>query len=199
MSLIKGFFEKIFEHKEIFIASLGWVFALVEFIINRNILLKDKKQERKHQAYSGYMRKVDEIMNNMRNDPNKLLDIGSEFFKHLINNMGDEKIISKYLIKYNEQIIEFVKKSTEPLLILRQELNEMKLICSTELLEKIEGMNKLITDYNNAVQESLAKISHADTNSLVNILQPLSQDERWYKLEQLNNEILYIMRKEIGD
>lgn len=198
MNVVEEILKKIVEYKELLIASLGWLFALVEFIINRNITRQDKRRERKCHAYSGYMRKADEVMNNVRNDPNKLLDINSDFLKQILSNMGNEKVINENLIKYNEYIKEFVINATQPLLILRQELNEMRLICSNELLEKIEELDKLVMDYNNAVQKNLAGSISKDINSTVAALQTLTQDARWYNFTTLNNEILNIMRKEIG-
>jgi HAMP domain-containing protein len=199
MNIIEGILKKIVEYKELLIASFGWLFAFVEFIINRNIIRQDKRRERKYQAYSAYMRKTDEVMNNVRNDPNKLLDMNSDFFKQMLNNMGNEKVINEYLIRYNEHIKEFVINATQPLLILRQELNEMKLICSNELLGKIEDFEKLVVEYNNAVQQNLAGTVSKDINSTVTALQILTQDKRWYNFENLNKEILNIMRKEIGN
>ena len=198
MNVVEEILKKIVEYKELLIASLGWLFALVEFIINRNITRQDKRRERKYHAYSGYMRKADEVMNNVRNDPNKLLDMNSDFLKQILSNMGNEKVINENLIKYNEYIKEFVINATQPLLILRQELNEMRLICSNELLEKIEELDKLVMDYNNAVQKNLAGSISKDINSTVAALQTLTQDTRWYNFTTLNNEILNIMRKEIG-
>lgn len=198
MNIVEEILKRIVEHKELLIAFFGWLFALVQFIFNRNITRKDKKRERKYQAYSDYMRKADEVMNNVRNDPNKILDMNSDFVKQVLSNMGNEKVISEYLIKYNEHINEFVINATQPLLILRQELNEMRLICSNELLEKIEKLDKLVVDYNNAVQKNLAGSISKDISSTVTALQTLTQDKRWYNFTTLNNEILNIMRKEIG-
>jgi hypothetical protein len=198
MNIVEEILRKIFDYKELLIASFGWLLVFVEFIINRNITRQDKRRERKYQAYSGYMRKADEVMNNARNDPAKLLDINSDFFKQLLNNMGNEKVITEHLIEYNEHIKEFAMNATQPSLILRQELNEMKLICSDELLEKIGELDKLAVDYNNAVQKNLAETIPGDIDSTVAALQTLTQDKRWYNFEALNNEILNIMRKEIG-
>jgi hypothetical protein len=189
--------KKIIEYKELLIATFGWFFALIEFIINHNITRRDKRQERKYQAYSTYMQKADEIMNNVRNDPNNFLDVHFNFIKQIFNSIGNEKAISEDLIKYNEQLKEVIINATRPLLILRQELNEMRLICSSEILKKIEELDVLIIDYNNAIQKSLAVVIPTDINSTVSALQPLTQDKRWHNFENLNKEILSIMRKEI--
>jgi hypothetical protein len=144
------------------------------------------------------MAKVDKIMHNISNDPQKLLELNIDFLKTILNNTGDENIINESLIQYNEKIKDFILNATEPLMILRQELNQLKLICSNELLVKINEMNKLALDYNNAVQKSLGASIPNNINSTVSELQVLTQDKRWHSFENLNNEILNIMRKEIG-
>jgi hypothetical protein len=200
MNFIKMILDKIYNNKEILLASLGWLFALAELIIHQNIHRKDKKQDRKYTAYSTYMCKYDEIMKNIRNeDPNKLLEIFSEYFNQVLNNAGNEAIINDRVIKFIEQIQKFVISATEPLLILRQELHELKLICSDELLKRIEEMDKLIMDYNSSIQQKFAGTVSKNINSTVNALQTLTQDKRIYNFETLNNEILNIMRKEIGN
>ena len=196
-NIINDFLSMINNYKEILIAIsaiLGWLFAVFQFIMNK----KDRKQNRKFETYSGYMAKVDKIMHNISNAPQKLLELNIDFLKTIINNTGDENIINESLIQYNEKIKDFILNATEPLMILRQELNQLKLICSNEILVKINEMNKLALDYNNAVQKSLGASIPNNINSTVSELQVLTQDERWHSFENLNNEILNIMRKEIG-
>ena len=195
--IINDILTIINNHKEILLvisAILGWLFAAFQFIMNR----KYKKQDRKFEAYSGYMAKADKIMNNISNDPNKILEFYHDCFKEIINNTGDEKKINETLIEFNEKLKYFIQYATEPWMILRQELNQLKIICSTKLLAKIEEMNRLILDYNNAVQKSLSACIPNNINSTVNEMQVLSQNERWHSFDNLNNEILNIMRKEIG-
>jgi hypothetical protein len=192
--MIYDFLSKINVHKELIIAIIGWFLAILQFLINK----KNKKIDRKFEAYSGYMTKADKIMHNISNDPKYLLDFNIDFFKKIINNSGDEKVINESLIKYNEKIKDFVLNATEPLMILRQELNQLKLICSKELLIKINEMNNLTLDYNNAVQNSLSVCLPNNINSTVSQLQVLTQNDRWRSFEILNNDILNIMRKEIG-
>jgi hypothetical protein len=63
---------------------------------------------------------------------------------------------------------------------------------------KINEMNNLILDYNNAVQNSLSACLPNNINSTVSQLQVLTENDRWHSFEKLNNDILNIMRKEIG-
>jgi len=84
-------------------------------------------------------------------------------------------------------------------MIIRQELNTPLLICSNELGDKINMYNTLITDYNNEVQKCLSIISFDDSNSIIHRLETLVQNERWLKFQTLNDEILKLMRNEIGN
>lgn len=58
----------------IILAVPGWIWAIFQFIINRINQKKDKLIDRKYDAYSAYMKKTDEINNNLRKDPNMVLN-----------------------------------------------------------------------------------------------------------------------------
>ena len=64
-------------------------------------------------------------------------------------------------------------------------------------MQKVEEQKNLIIDFNNEMQNCLNKISIKDGNSF-QILNTIGQDNRWRRLSSLNNEIITIMRKEIG-
>ena len=186
------------EHEKILItATIGVITNIIQFFINRLLHNKDKIVERKYEAYSSFMKKNDEIMNKMRNDPLMIYNSINEFFKEALNN--DPEKINNTLIKFNEKILEFVKNASEPLMIIRQELNNLLLICSNELRDKIKIYNTLITDYNNEVQKCLTIIAPNDSNSIIRGFETLWQNERWLKFQILNDEILELMRKEIGN
>ena len=180
----------------IILAFLGWSWGIVQFIVNRQSQKKDKIADRKYTAYSSYMKKSDELMNNVRTDPNMIYGISNDLMKTLLS--GNEDQINDALILFNKNLIDFTKKATEPLLILRQELNSLLIICSNQLASKIEEMNLLTTDFNNAMQQSLGTISSYDSETVIKSLKTLGNDERWQRFERLNREIIELMRKEIG-
>lgn len=188
------------DKKDIFLiilAFLGWTWGVFQFIINRRLNRKDKKVDRKYEAYSTYMKKADELMNSVRNDPNMIYGISTDFMKVALN--GDEEEINSALIKFNEKLLDFVKKASEPLMILKQELNSLLIICSDDLTTKINEFGLLTTDFNNEMQKSLSNISPNDSNEMVRQLQTLGQNERWKRFESLNEEIIRIMRKELNN
>jgi hypothetical protein len=186
------------EHENIFITTaIVFVTNTIQFFINRLLHNKDKIIERKYEAYSAFMKKTDEIMNKMRNDPLMIINSFNDFLKEAFNNEPEE--VNNTLIKFNEKIFEFVRNASEPLMIIRQELNTLLLICSDELRDKIKMYNTLITDYNNEVQKCLSIIAPNDSNSIIRGFKTLGQDERWLKFQTLNDEISELMRKEIGN
>jgi len=169
----------------IIIAVIGWLGNIIQFIINRINQNKEKIIDRKYEAYSAFMKKTDEIMNKIRNDPLMIFNTFNVFFQEILNKELEE--INNTLIKFNEKLLEFTKNAIEPLMIIRNELNNLLLICSNELRDKIKMYNTLITDYNNEFQKCLNIIAPNDANSIIR------------EFQTLNDEILELMRKEIGN
>ena len=83
----------------IIIAILGWSWGVTQYFINRRNQKKDKNSDRKYHVYSTYMKKADELMTNVRTDPNMIYGITTDFIKVVLN--GDEKVINKALIEFN--------------------------------------------------------------------------------------------------
>jgi hypothetical protein len=180
----------------IIIAFLGWIWGIIQFLINHRNQRKDKLIDRKYIAYSTYMKKIDEIMNNIRNNPNIIYGISNDFMKVAIT--GNEEEINVALLKFNEKLIDYVKRSTEPLFIIKQELNLLLIICSDMLKNKVEELIGLITDFNNEAQKCLALISPNDSNQMIRELQTFAHNERWLRFQELNEEIIKMIRTEIG-
>jgi hypothetical protein len=180
----------------IIIAVLGGLGIIVQFILNRIHKKNDRLIEQKHEAYSGYMKKSDEIMNHVRKDPKMILNIFGDLFKEIYLSKPEE--MSETLIKINEKIFDSVNDAIEPQMILKQELNALLIICSNELREKLNELITLTTDYNNEMQKCLSVISTNDSNSLIREFQTLGHNNRWLRVETLNKEIVDMMREEIG-
>lgn len=179
----------------IIVAFLGWSWGIMQFILKRRHQRNDKRIDRKYVAYSKYMRKSDELMSKLRNDPKQIYGISQEFMKELLS--PEEDNTNSALMKFNEKLIDYVKNATQPLLILKQELNSLLLVCSDELSIKISELIELTEDFNTEVQKHLSNISPNDSNSLIRELTTLSQNERWLIFNSLNDDIIKLMRKEI--
>lgn len=187
------------ERKDIWlivIGILGWSWAIIQFFINRRNQKRDKAIEKRLEVYSAYMRKSDELMEKMRTDPNMVYGIKTELMATLLSGNEDDK--NKAVLKFNSELLEFTKRSTEPLQILNQELSNLYLVCSDDLLPKIQEYKTLANDLSNDFQLVLNKISPKDTNDMINKLNTIGQDKRALKLSELNAGIMQLMRKEIG-
>lgn len=178
----------------IIIALVGWIWAIIQFTCKRTWDKKDMLVAKRYDAYSQYMRKCEEINENMRNDPQSILSSFNEFCKNILK-AEDQKEIESNLIEFNQQIFNYIKRSTIPLFIINQELNSLFLIASEELMEKLNEQKKLITDFNNEMQNYLNIIK--DGGNFQNI-DTLGQTKRWIRFTSLNDEIITLMRKEIN-
>lgn len=179
----------------IIIAIIGWAWAIIQIIYKRKWQKKDALVARRYDAYFQYMRKCEEINENMRKDPRAIFNIAQEFVTKILN--GNNKEINDDLIEFNQQLLDYFKRACYLLTIINQESNSLLIIASKELLRKVEEQKKLIIDFNNEMQNCLNRINIKDGNSF-QVLNTIGQDNRWHRLSSLNNEIITLMRKEIG-
>jgi hypothetical protein len=188
------------ETKDIILAVLGllgWTWGIVQFILTRRNQKRDKALEKRLEVYSAFMNKADEISQNMRTDPNMIYGITTEFFSKIIS--GDEEETNKALIDFNSELIEYTRKSVQPMMILNQELNKLKLVCSDKLLPKIEQYKQLANDYSDEFQIVLNNISQTkDINITAKQLENIGHSNRTVLMADLWKEIEQLMRNEIG-
>ena len=188
------------ETKDIILAVLGllgWTWGIVQFILTRRNQKRDKALEKRFEVYSAFMDKADEISQNMRTDPKMIYGITTEFFSKIIS--GDEEETNKALIDFNAELIEYTRKSVQPMMILNQELNKLKLVCSDKLLPKIEQYKQLANDYSDEFQIVLNNISQTkDINITAKQLENIGHSNRTVLMADLWKEMEQLMRNEIG-
>jgi len=188
------------EPKDILIISLGllgWIWAVIQHILNRRNQKRDKALEKRFEVYSNFMDKADEISQNMRSDPKMIYGIATEFYAKIIN--GNEEEMNQALIDFNSELIEFTRKSVQPLMILNQELNRLKLVCSDKLLPKIEDYKTLANDFNDEFQLVLNSISSKkDIELTAKQLENIGHSKRTILMTELWKEMETLMRDEIG-
>lgn len=188
------------ETKDIILAVLGLLgctWGIVQFILTRRNQKRDKALEKRFEVYSAFMDKADEITQNMRTDPKMIYGITTEFFSKIIS--GDEEQTNKALIDFNAELIEYTRKSVQPMMILNQELNKLKLVCSDKLLPKIEQYKQIANDYIDEFQIVLNNISQTkDINITAKQLENIGHSNRTVLMADLWKEIEKMMRDEIG-
>lgn len=179
------------------IALLGWSWAVIQFFLNRKNQKRDKALEKRFEVYSAFMIKADEINQNLRTDPKMIYGIYTDFMGRLMS--ADENEMNQALLDFNNELIELTKKSVQPIMILNQELNKLKLICSNQLLPKIEEYRQLSIDFNEECQIVLNHISsNKDINITAKELENIGHSERAKMIASLWKEIEGMMRNEIG-
>ncbi|MTK51856.1 hypothetical protein [Paludibacter sp.] len=179
------------------IAILGWTWAIIQFIISRKHQKYDKILEKRFEVYSNFMNKMDEMNNKMRTDPKMIFGTSSELMATLLS--GEEEDRNNALVKFNTELVNMTKKSVEPLLIVNQELNKLKMVCSNEMLPKIEEYKKLTTDYSDEFRIVLNKLSsNKDIEITAKELGNIGHQDRNVRLMTLWKEIETMMRDELG-
>ncbi|SHL83886.1 hypothetical protein [Flavobacterium xanthum] len=175
---------------------LGWVWGIIQFKLNRKYQRSDKALEKRFDVYSNFMNQMDEIIFNMRTDPQMTYGIGNEFMEEVLT--GDEIRINNALLKFNSDLLETTKKSLQPMMIVNQELNKLKLVASNKLLPKLNDYKRIVNDFTNDYQTVLNRMSNS--NSLeqnANELKSIGQVERGNQMTELWQEIEQLMRDEI--
>lgn len=187
------------ETKDYFIIGLGilgWIWAIIQFRLNRKYQKADKAIEKRFEVYSNFMNQMDEMSLNMRNDPNTTYGISTEFMTEMIT--GDEERINNALLKFNENLLETTKKSLQPMMIVNSEINKLKLVASEKLLPKINEYKTLVNDYTNEFQAVLNTLSTSNNLEYnAKQLQSIGNEERNNRMGKLWTEIESLMRDEI--
>jgi hypothetical protein len=187
------------EIKDYFIIGLGilgWIWAIVQFRLNRKYQKEDKAIEKRFEVYSNFMNQMDEMSLNMRTDPNATYGIPTEFMAEMLT--GDEERINEALLKFNQNLLETTRSSLQPMLIVNSELNKLKLVASEKLLPKIVEYKTIVNDYTNEFQSVLNSLSTSnDLEYNATQLQSIGHEERGKRMTDLWQEIEHLMRNEI--
>ena len=179
----------------IIIAIGGWGFGLYQMFKNRRWQQKDLLANRRYEEYNRFMRKLEQDNESVRKNPNLIFGMSNDFLSVILN--GNAEKINTALLKYNQEILDFVKTSTEPLWIINQEISPLLLIASDDLSKLLSRLKELIEDFNYEMQNCLSKVSVNESNSF-KVFETIGHDDRWNEFKTLNNDIIQLMRKEIN-
>lgn len=178
------------------IAILGWLWAITQFILNRKYQKADKALDKRFEVYSNFMNKVDEMSMSMRTDPKMTYGIQTELMAELLS--GDEQRTNNALLKFNQDLLEMTKSSLQPMMIVNQELNKLKLVASENLLPKIVEYKTLVDDFTNDFQNVLGNLSSStDLEYTSKQWQSIRHEEREKRIGELWKIIEKMMRDEI--
>lgn len=178
------------------IAILGWLWAIIQFTLNRKYQKSDKALDKRFEVYSNFMNKVDEMSMSMRTDPKMIYGIQTDLMVEILS--GDEERTNNALLKFNQDLLEMTKSSLQPMMIVNQELNKIKLVASENLLPKIVEYKTITDDYTNEFQAILGKLSLSnDLKYTAELWQSIEHQEREKRMGELWEIIQKLMRDEI--
>ena len=181
----------------ILLGLLGWIWGIVQYILIRRNQKLDKLIDKRFEVYSSFMNKADEISQNMQSDLKMLYGISNDFMAKIL--MGNEKDTNQALLDFNSELIENMKRSLKPIMIINHEMNKLKLVCSASMLPKIKEYKKLANDFSDEFQIVLNNISISkDINITIKQLTNLGHNQRNALLAKLWKEIEKMMRNELG-
>ena len=183
----------------IILAILGWVWALIQYFTNRRWQKRDYLQQQRYDAYKGFMSKMDSISEAMRDDPTKsIFSMVKEFMTSLVSGItSDTYDPSEIMLSFTNKVLEQTQKNCEPLQQINGEINNIKLIASEKLLDKLNELQELNQDLYNEMMLALKAIGKDQIPNFDN-LKTVGQQERWQRFQPLYDDIRTIMRKEIG-
>ena len=101
------------------------------------------------------------------------------------------------MLSFTNKVLEQTQKNCEPLQQINGEINNIKLIASEELLDKLNELQELNQDLYNEMMLALKAIGKDQIPNL-DSLKTVGQQERWQRFQPLYDDIRIIMRKEIG-
>ena len=183
----------------IILAILGWIWAFIQYFTNRRWQKRDYLQQQRYDAYKGFMSKMDSISKAMRDDPTKsIFSMFKEFMTSLVSDItSDTYDPNGIMLSFTNKVLEQTQKNCEPLQQINGEINNIKLIASEKLLDKLNELQELNQDLYNEMMLALKAIGKDQIPNL-DSLKTVGQQERWQRFQPLYDDIRTIMRKEIG-
>ena len=183
----------------IILAILGWVWAIIQYFTTRRWQKRDCLQQQRYDAYKGFMSKMDSVSEAMRDDPTKsIFSTVKEFTTSLVSDVTSEAYDpEEIMLSFTNKVLEQTQKNCEPLQQMNGEINNIKLIASEKLLDKLNELQELNQDLYNEMMLALKAIGKDQIPNFDN-LKTVGQQERWKRFRPLYDEIRTIMRKEIG-
>lgn len=178
----------------IILAVVGWLFAFLQTWKNRKLEKANRLADRRYEAYSDFLRKMDEISAEMNKMPQKIMgEMATSFLMSVLSDSEDPK---QAVIAFNERLVSFLSDSLKPMSIMKQELSSLRLVASDEMLGYIQKVQTLTDDLYNDFYSCLSKVSPQDTDSFQN-LKSIGQSQRVQDFSTLYHEMTDQMRKEI--
>jgi len=195
LAVIMEWWKTVIEIKPIDLALvLSAVGVVVWFFVNRFYRKRDTNRQIRLETYRGFLNKMDEAHHKSRIDFGKILEISQETFAEIIRNPDNS---DETLVKMNQQLSRLTADSLQGWQIYSNEINLLSLVCSKEMLSRVEEYKELNKKVSDTFTQVLTTINFLDPKAEEQIQSLMSKAEQ-ERMVFLYNEIKKLMRKEIG-
>ncbi|UXE66224.1 MAG: hypothetical protein KA713_17480 [Chryseotalea sp. WA131a] len=187
--------KEIIEFKPIDLALLiSGIGVVIWFFVNRYYQKKDNLKTIRLDTYKNFLNKMDEAHYSSRLNFGEIMKVSAETTAAILR---DPENSNETLIEMGNKLSYFTNESMRGWLIYSNEINQLTLVCSKQMLSLVEeyrDLNKRISDSYTSMLSTINMFDPTAQEQLQSLISKTDQE----RLIFLYDEIKRLMRKEIG-
>ena len=187
--------KEIIEFKPIDLALLiSGIGVVIWFFVNRYYQKKDNLKTMRLDTYKNFLNKMDEAHYSSRLNFGEIMKVSAETTAAILR---DPENSNETLIEMGNKLSYFTNESMRGWLIYSNEINQLTLVCSKQMLSLVEeyrDLNKRISDSYTSMLSTINMFDPTAQEQLQSLISKTDQE----RLIFLYDEIKRLMRKEIG-
>jgi hypothetical protein len=187
--------KEIIEFKPIDLALLiSGIGVVIWFFVNRYYQKKDNLKTIRLDTYKNFLNKMDEAHYSSRLNFGEIMKVSAETTAAILR---DPENCNETLIEMGNKLSYFTNESMRGWLIYSNEINQLTLVCSKQMLSLVEeyrDLNKRISDSYTSMLSTINMFDPTAQEQLQSLISKTDQE----RLIFLYDEIKRLMRKEIG-
>jgi hypothetical protein len=187
--------KEIIEFKPIDLALLiSGIGVVIWFFVNRYYQKKDNLKTIRLDTYKNFLNKMDEAHYSSRLNFGEIMKVSAETTAAILR---DPENSNETLIEKGNKLSYFTNESMRGWLIYSNEINQLTLVCSKQMLSLVEeyrDLNKRISDSYTSMLSTINMFDPTAQEQLQSLISKTDQE----RLIFLYDEIKRLMRKEIG-
>jgi hypothetical protein len=187
--------KEIIEFKPIDLALLiSGIGVVIWFFVNRYYQKKDNLKTIRLDTYKNFLNKMDEAHYSSRLNFGEIMKVSAETTAAILRDPDNS---NETLIEMGNKLSYFTNESMRGWLIYSNEINQLTLVCSKQMLSLVEeyrDLNKRISDSYTSMLSTINMFDPTAQEQLQSLISKTDQE----RLIFLYAEIKRLMRKEIG-
>ncbi len=189
-------YKQIIEFKPIDLALIvsGLAF-IIWFFVSRFYQKRDSLKSARFETYRNFLNKMDEAHYSSRMNFGEIMKVSAETTAAILR---DPENSNEVLIEMSNKLSSLTRESMKGWLIYSNEINQLTLVCSNEMLvlvDEYKDLNKRVSD---SFANLLSTLNMFDPTAQTQLQSLISKQDQ-ERLIVLYNEIKRLMRKEIGN